>query len=351
MAGNINSAYAWAISTCNDPSVGYSQAYRNQQTVNGITYYDCSSFIWYALKAGGFPVGDGWPFVTQNMGSVLISLGFKEVSNSGEYKPGDIGVNPESHTEMCYQGGNGKGIFMGAHTDSYPLDKQVSISDYERSFEKIYRFGDGASGGIGASAYVCAAMAGNFWQESGLNPGIWQNLQPADWTAQLAGFGLGQWTNTGGDPHGRLYKVHDWLQSNGYPDDSGDGQCQYIVVENVWYAGSEANKYATLQDFLKSSSTDLAELTHAWNTGWEGIHDESWDLRVEYANLALNAILTRGNDPTITKWITGNRYLSNEERENNAVMLYRWFSMGGGDTPGTSKKTKWIYYLKNPNRR
>ena len=110
MAGNINSAYAWAISTCNDPNVGYSQAYRNQQTVNGITYYDCSSFIWYALKAAGFPVGDGWPFVTQNMGSVLISLGFKEVPNSGEYKPGDIGVNPETHTEMCYQGGQGKGI-------------------------------------------------------------------------------------------------------------------------------------------------------------------------------------------------------------------------------------------------
>ena len=32
MAGNINSAYAWAVSTCNDPNVGYSQAYRNQQT-------------------------------------------------------------------------------------------------------------------------------------------------------------------------------------------------------------------------------------------------------------------------------------------------------------------------------
>ena len=115
MAGNINSAYAWAISTCNDPNVGYSQAYRNQQTVNGITYYDCSSFIWYALKAGGFPVGDGWPFVTQNMGSVLISLGFKEVPNSGEYKAGDIGVNPETHTEMCYQGGQGK-EFSWEHT-------------------------------------------------------------------------------------------------------------------------------------------------------------------------------------------------------------------------------------------
>ena len=51
--GDINKAYTWAMQTCNAPDVGYSQTYRNQQTVNGITYYDCSSFINYALHAGG----------------------------------------------------------------------------------------------------------------------------------------------------------------------------------------------------------------------------------------------------------------------------------------------------------
>ena len=51
---DINRAYTWAIQTCNAPNVGYSQAYRNQQTINGITYYDCSSFVNYALLAGGF---------------------------------------------------------------------------------------------------------------------------------------------------------------------------------------------------------------------------------------------------------------------------------------------------------
>ena len=48
---DINKAYSWAIETCNAPNVGYSNAYR--QTVGGITYYDCSSFINYALLAGG----------------------------------------------------------------------------------------------------------------------------------------------------------------------------------------------------------------------------------------------------------------------------------------------------------
>ena len=52
---NINQAYSWAVNTCNASNVGYSQTYRNQQTIGGITYYDCSSFIWYSLIAGGFP--------------------------------------------------------------------------------------------------------------------------------------------------------------------------------------------------------------------------------------------------------------------------------------------------------
>ena len=37
MAGNIQVSYQWAIDTCNKKNVGYSQTYRNQQTVNGIT--------------------------------------------------------------------------------------------------------------------------------------------------------------------------------------------------------------------------------------------------------------------------------------------------------------------------
>lgn len=33
----IQAAYNWAIETCAKDNVGYSQTYRNQQTVNGIT--------------------------------------------------------------------------------------------------------------------------------------------------------------------------------------------------------------------------------------------------------------------------------------------------------------------------
>lgn len=40
---SIQQAYNWAVETCANENVGYSQEYRNQQTVKGITYYDCSS--------------------------------------------------------------------------------------------------------------------------------------------------------------------------------------------------------------------------------------------------------------------------------------------------------------------
>ena len=49
---DINAAYTWAVNCCNLPNVGYNNDYRNQRTVNGITYYDCSSFINYALLFG-----------------------------------------------------------------------------------------------------------------------------------------------------------------------------------------------------------------------------------------------------------------------------------------------------------
>lgn len=127
---NINTSWSWAVSTCNRPNVGYSQTYREQQTVNGITYYDCSSFVWYALVAGAFPVietyGSQHPFTTSDMISVLLSMGFTEVPVSNVWKPGDI-LWRSGHTEMVYRGR----ITMGAHSDDVPLDQQVSISTSE----------------------------------------------------------------------------------------------------------------------------------------------------------------------------------------------------------------------------
>ena len=102
---NIRQSASWAIGKCEDDNVGYSQAYRNQQTVNGITYYDCSSFINYALLAGGFSTPSYAPnhnsFTTATMRNVLLSLGFKKMPVTTTWIRGDV-LWRTGHTEMAY---------------------------------------------------------------------------------------------------------------------------------------------------------------------------------------------------------------------------------------------------------
>lgn len=352
---NINKAYQWAINTCNVPKVGYSQTYRNQQTVNGITYYDCSSFINYALLAGGFTTPNYAPshnaFTTSTMGAELIRLGFTKYTagSSFEWKAGDIGVS-SGHTEMCYQSGTGTAIFMGAHTGNAKLANQVSIGSsggnatYTRTFPTCYRYGDGGATGGGISAYVVAAICGNFWTESNVNPGVWESLTPVSWDSlwsnNTGGYGLGQWTNTGGDTHGRLYKLHEYLEANGYADDSMEGQAAYIIEEDVWQQYTSAQQsvgYSTLTEFLNSTSTDLDALTRAWLLCWEGINNGTLSQRQSQAQKAYDYIVEHANDTSITEYYHSNNYLSEARILNNCVMLYRIMGgLGGGG--GTSGK-------------
>lgn len=338
---DINKSYQWAINTCNAPNVGYSQAYRNQRTVNGITYYDCSSFIWYALIAGGFDCvkahgGNTWPLTTYDEAQVLTNLGFEQVPLNGEWKAGDILLR-STHTEMVYSGGTGQGISMGAHTDSYPLTEQVSISTYTTyasSWSSLWRYGEGGATGYGFSAYVIAAICGNWWQESGINPGIYEglNVVPMEDNSVYGGFGLGQWTNatfSGGGVYRRT-ALGKYCDANGYSYSDPEGQLNFFMEENYWTPNGYAAQFGSLNEFLTSQSTDLATLTYAFLQGWEGIWDGTEGIRYNSAVDCYNYIMLHANDTSITEWIVGNRYLSNEERLNNAVMLYRWFGLGGG---------------------
>ena len=62
---------------------------------------------------------------------------------------------------------------------------------------------------------VVAAICGNFFQESGVNPGIWENLTPG-----APGYGLGQWTDNPPNVYRRT-ALFNWLSANGYAQDSG----------------------------------------------------------------------------------------------------------------------------------
>lgn len=156
MEVNLKSGYDWAIKTCADQKVGYSQRYRNQQTVKGIRYYDCSSFVWYALQAAGFDVVQAynralWKFngnavTTVYMEKWLTELGFTEYSASNAvFKPMDILLR-KGHTEIVYEGGLNIYQTMGAHTDKVPLAEQVSIGKKQKNtgyWAQIFRFRNG----------------------------------------------------------------------------------------------------------------------------------------------------------------------------------------------------------------
>lgn len=322
MAINLNKGYQWAINTCNAPNVGYSQQYREQKTVGGVTYYDCSSFVAYALREAGFdvPYPSMW---TGNMNSTLSKLGFTQYQSANvEWKPFDI-LWRSGHTEICYQsGGVGKGITMGAHTNGIPLAEQVSINNSEStasSFPVLFRYGDGGATGVGASIYVISALCGNAWRESNINPAL--NERGG------GGFGLFQWTAE------RKTALLNYLSSQGLSSTDPNGQMQYLIEEDDWMGTSYG--ISSLTEFMQSASTNIAQLTEAFMRCWERPGVPALDERITNANKCYNYIQAHANDTSINTWVSVDRYLSESEILNNAVLLYRFYSVGGGGGGGS----------------
>lgn len=271
---SITLAYLWSIAKCNDPNVGYSQTYRNEQTVGGITYYDCSSFIWYALKAGGYPMEQAYSatigqytgnaFVTDNMDAVLTYLGFTRFNpRVSPWANGDIMLR-SGHTEMVYDASNY--YCMGAHTSNRPLAEQVSIDNYSSrnswttgyrapgSIVVDYDWHAKAIGGYNRDsqeAYenacliygslldkgwtlnaICGVL-GNIHYESAYNPWRWYNDDIGDVTTNRA-YGLVQFYPASkyiGDVHAMqsTYYAPNYLNHVGRPYD-GESQLEYLDV-------------------------------------------------------------------------------------------------------------------------
>lgn len=374
MAGNISKAYQWVINTCNAPNVGYPSDYslRNQRTVNGITYYDCSSLLYYGLINGGFDLDpNARPFVTWTMPGILTGLGFTQFDpRNTVLKPGDILVDDWrdtklQHTEMVYKGPEditqvNYGWFMGAHGPSeagYSLADQVSIDDgYAHAygvegyfwFNKGFRYGDGA-GAYGASIYVVSAILGNWLRESTINPGRYEGdiVIPIADPNVYGGYGLGQWTNNPVTGNTRRTKMANWLTAHGYTYDSGPGQMQFFLNEKEYidpethetkttgqwqaagiYGQKWANIFPDFESFITSDSTDLHQLTEAFLNCWE-IGNTGLDIRYAGAQTVYNWILNQGNMHPL-EWIVANRALTSEESRNNALLIWDLLSAGGG---------------------
>ena len=316
---SISLAYNFMVTECNKSNVGYSQDYRAQQTVNDITYYDCSSIIWYALLAGGFDCvsangGSTYPFWTGSMEAVLLKLGFKKYVSSVEWKNGDI-VWKTGHTEMVYSGQR----TMGAHTDGVALSDQVSInaSDTAKTYyECLYRYEETVSTSwISKNAYLSqsemennakliysyftgkgwtlnaiAGMLGNMQQESTINPGIWQNLTPNT----SMGWGLVQWTPS--------TNFTNWASANGYENDDGYAQLKWIEEQTVptgqWIATSD---YPMSFVEFRTSTQSPSYLASVFLKNFERAGTEKEELRKQNAVNWYNFLYNIPIAPTIRK--------------------------------------------------
>lgn len=314
---NIQLAINWAINKCNAQNFGYSQQYRNEQTVGGITYYDCSSFIWYALKAAGYNVTaayktatgadySGNAITTGDMDAWLRAMGFTRYDPSTQpWKQGDIMLvhnASQQHTEMVYNASEHR--CMGAHSASYPLDDQVSISSYSSLGTWVYGYravsatwhakprGEyakdsqeaidnatliyGTLASRGWTINAVSALLGNIDREGAYNPWRWEGdvIQGAYGSS---GYGLVQFTP--GTKY--IQDVNAKALSDYGPNFTGatspkaaDGNAQIIFIDehaDYYPTASYPLSYAE----FKASEQTAEYLTRAWIYNYERPLDPS----------------------------------------------------------------------------
>lgn len=294
---DINAAYRWCVDQCNNPNVGYWMDHRYQEEIDGITYYDCSSFMWYSLVDGGGFVLPSPAFVTGDMLRVLTDAGFTIITSPSAGTicyPGDILWHNHGaaggHTEMVFAGGTGTARTMGAHgRQGIPLQNQVSINAgyvpfSDVGWEYLARWGAGVEyrwhnkntgaysrdsveaqenvmkmvqvlAPLGWTINAIAALAGNQAYESGFNPWRWES----DIVNTSNGYGLFQYTPATKYINSSVAAGYDGFQPN-YPMGAGgpdDGTAQLLFMHNNvdggWIPTSTYNM--SLQQFRESTQS------------------------------------------------------------------------------------------------
>lgn len=101
VTGVRNKIIAEAKQICDDPNVQYSQEYRGQ-TVGGIKYWDCSSFVKHCYEVAGLSIVD----ITYNQYAQVKNEGGQFISQD-QAKPGDLvfwGKDSACHHIAIYAG-------------------------------------------------------------------------------------------------------------------------------------------------------------------------------------------------------------------------------------------------------
>ena len=151
-------------------------------------------------------------------------------SNSGYYRP-ISSYPPDSPsyfwTETCYfadgtrsswqssRGYRFQGyIYNPGYVSEWIKGNRYLTEDEKKNNAYMFYY---AMTSYGWTLNAIAGALGNIESESGINPGIWQNLYPDP----ANGYGLVQWTPS--------TNYTNWAESNGYAIDDGQWQCYWIA--------------------------------------------------------------------------------------------------------------------------
>ena len=208
-----------------------------------------------------------------------------------------------------------------------------------------------------ASIYVVAAIVGNWYAESGLNPNVFEGHVSYTYSELLSesvsgGYGLGQWTTN--SKVNRRIPLLEWLATNDYNYYDGEGQVLYLVDENFWV--KHYGSYSSLDAFLCSDSTDLETLTVCYLKNWEIPSDSGSSVqakRYSYAKTAFYYIQDYYDPDTTYYWeysedTSGS--LTTAQQYNNTLAAFQL--LGNGVTTGSIKthnfkfSKNYTYFLK-----
>lgn len=181
---------------------------------------------------------------------------------------------------------------------------------------------------MAVNVIVVAAILGNWWTESNINPGAWEN-----YTVGSPGYGLGQWTDitTQWGSVNRRTQLFNYLSTHGYQQSDGTGQMEFFEYENYWTSGTGQYSalFLNLQDFLSyvptgSQLPELETLTYAFQQGWEGIPTPQF-IRYSYAQNCLDYLIQHGTDPR-QPWYAQNSLLALNESYSNCLLVYDYLN-------------------------
>ena len=341
----------------------------------------CAAFVSWCADQAGYNLVD-WTDVTSNPNDfpfyVTVGRGARwfnwnnrlqySRAHGGNYtpNPGDIiyfawDSNPDLvelwHTGIVESVNNGRIYTVEGNTGD---PRRVRRNDYDIYDPDVICFGMMNGTALTVSDYVIAAICGNFWRESTVNPGIWESLVPSTWDHVynydgIGGYGLGGFTNIAGATVQRLLAYHNWCVANGYSEDDGSAQLYYIIlVERCWKAIYQNPDFDA---WLNTTETDLYTLTDELCRWWEGNPGDHMDERFAHAQTAYDYIQQhKSDDPSGYTWVTGNFFCSQQQILNNIMCLYFWFTSyytpGGGGGGGKKERNKrlpiWMM-LRSPN--